>query len=417
MRVIGGGLVWRERNFRLLFIGQAVSSLGNTLVPVALAFAVLDLTGSASDLGYVLGAQAAAVVVFLLIGGVIADRVSRRALMMAADTVRGLAQLVLGLLLVAGHPSVLTLAALGAVVGMGEAVFMPASTGLLPSLVTDEHLQQANALMQTSSAAAGIAGPAVAGVCVVTVGVGWAIVADAGTFFVSVAMLAWIRFSHVPRAAAQHWLRDLREGWQDFWSRAWFRDVVLGAAVFNLLYGMYFVLGPLASRRYYGGAAAWATISTVAGIGSVLAGLAAVKLRPRHPLTLALAVAALAFLAPLAFASLLPVPVIAVTAALGAGGVVVFSSLWQTSVQQHVPERILSRASSYDWFCSLMAYPVGLAVAGPLASAIGTRLILLAVASLMAVVLAALLLVPSIRNLTAASGPAVPGGSASAAEC
>jgi hypothetical protein len=183
-----------------------------------------------------------------------------------------------------------------------------------------------------------------------------------------------------------------------------------------MLYGMYFVLGPLASRRYYGGAAAWAIVSTVAGIGSVLAGLAAVKLRPRHPLTLALAVAALAFLAPLAFAGLLPVPVIAVAAALGAGGIVVFSSLWQTSVQQHVPERILSRASSYDWFCSLLAYPVGLAIAGPLASATGTRLILLAVASLMAVVLAALLLVPSIRNLTAVSAPAVPGGPASAAE-
>jgi MFS family permease len=409
-------MVWRERNFRLLFIGQTVSSFGNTLVPVALAFAVLDLTGSASDLGGVLGAQAAAVVVFLLIGGVIADRVSRRALMMAADTVRGLAQLVLGLLLVAGHPAVLTLAALSAVVGMGEAVFMPASTGLLPSLVKAEHLQQANALTQTSSAAAGIAGPAAAGVCVVTVGPGWAIVADAGTFFVSVAMLAWIRVRHVPRATAQHWLRDLREGWQDFWSRAWFRDVVLGAAIFNMLYGMYFVLGPLASRRYYDGAAAWAIVSTVAGIGSVLAGLAAVKLRPRHPLTLALAVAALASLAPLAFATLLPVPVVAVAAALGAGGIVVFSSLWDTSVQQHVPERILSRASSYDWFCSLLAYPVGLAIAGPLASAAGTRLILLAVASVMAVVLSALLLVPSVRNLTAVSAAPAPGGPAEAAE-
>ena len=108
---------WKERNFQLLFTGQAVSSFGNTLVPVALAFAVLDLTGSASDLGEVLGAQAVAQLVFLLIGGVIADRLSRRVLMIAADAVRGGAQLALGLLLVTAHPSVLTLAGLAAVVG------------------------------------------------------------------------------------------------------------------------------------------------------------------------------------------------------------------------------------------------------------------------------------------------------------
>ncbi len=133
----------RERNFRLLFIGQSVSALGNALVPVALAFAILDLTHSPADLGYVLGAEAAAQVVFLLAGGVIADRLSRRAVMLGADSVRGAAEAALGALLITGHPSVWLLAALAAVQGMAGALFMPASTGLTPSVVSQANLQQA----------------------------------------------------------------------------------------------------------------------------------------------------------------------------------------------------------------------------------------------------------------------------------
>jgi MFS family permease len=391
---------WRERNFRLLLVAQTVSSFGNTLVPVALAFAVLNLTGSASDLGYVLGAQAAALVVFMLIGGVIADRLSRRWLMVGADAVRGCTQLVLGLLLVTGHPSVLTLAGLGAVVGMATAIYTPASTGLLPALVKQEDLQQANALTQTSRAAAGIAGPAAAGVFVVTVGPGWAIIADAVTFFVSVATLALVRFRHVPRASRRNWFRDLHDGWQDFWARKWFRDVVLGFSVVNLLFAMYSVLGPVMSRRYYGGAAAYATVATAAAIGSVASGLAAMKLRPRHPLRVAVPIAALGCLAPLAFATLLPLPVVAAAGALGGVGFLVFESLWQTSMQRHVPEQMLSRADSYDWSGSLVAYPVGLAIAGPLATAAGPRLVLLAVGVLLVVVMAILLAVPSVWRLT-----------------
>jgi MFS family permease len=391
---------WRGRNFRLLLFGRTVSSFGNTLVPVALAFAVLDLTGSASDLGYVLGAQATALVVFMLIGGVIADRLSRRALMVGADAVRGCAQLALGLLLVTGHPSVPTLAGLGAVVGMAAAVYMPASTGLLPALVKPADLRQANALQQTSTAAAGVAGPAAAGVLVVTVGPGWAIIADAGTFFVSVATLALIQFSHVPRGKGRNWFRDLHDGWKDFWTRTWFRDVVVGFSAYNLLYAMYTVLGPAMSRRYYGGAAAWATVATASAIGSVLAGLAATRLQPRHPLRLALSVAMLGCLAPLGFATLLPLPVLAVAGALGGGGLLVFESLWQTSVQRHVPEQMLSRADSYDWFGSLAAYPVGLAIAGPLAAAAGPRPVLLAIGVLLVVVMTVVLAVPSVRQLT-----------------
>jgi MFS family permease len=391
---------WRESNFRLLFIGQAVSSLGNSLVPVALAFAVLDLTGSASDLGVVLGAQAAARVVFLLAGGVIADRMSRRVLMIGADVVRGSSQVLLGLLLVCAHPSVLVIAALGAVIGIASALFVPASTGLLPALVSKEQLQQANAMQQTASSAAGIAGPAIAGACVLTVGPGWAIILDGATFFVNVAMLLMIRFSHVPRAASRHWLRDLREGWAETLTRRWLRNTVVGACVFNVLFAVYTVLGPDVSRQSYHGAGAWTAVATGEAVGAVLVGLVASRIRLRHPLRLAIPASGLFCLAPLAFGYLLPVPLIVVAAGLAGGGLIIFATLWETIFQMHVPEELLSRLSSYQWFGALIAYPVGLAVAGPLAAAAGAQHVLLAVGFLTILETGLLLAAPSVRNLT-----------------
>jgi hypothetical protein len=172
---------------------------------------------------------------------------------------------------------------------------------------------------------------------------------------------------------------------------------------------MYMVLGPVMSRRYYGGAAAWATVATAAAIGAVASGVAGTRLRPRHPLRVAVPVAALGCLAPLAFATLLPLPVVAAASALGGAGLLVFESLWQTSVQRHVPEQRVSRANSYDWFGSLAAYPVGLAVAGPLAAAAGPRVVLLTIGVLEVGVMAVLLAVPSVWQLADRTSAAAAG--------
>jgi MFS family permease len=390
----------RERNFRLLFIGQSVSALGNSLVPVALVFAILGLTHSPADLGYVLGAEAAAQVVFLLAGGVIADRLSRRAVMLGADSVRGAAQAALGALLVTGHPSVWLIAVLAAVQGAAGALFMPASTGLTPAVVSQANLQQANQIQQVASSAAGIAGPALAGLLVVAASPGWAILADAASFGASVAFLAALDLTAAPRPSRKHFLTDLREGWDEFRSRTWLRAIVASAVIFNFLYAAYNVLGPVVSQRSYGGAAAWATVATVGGVGSVLGGLLSTRLRPRRPLRLAVPMACLLALPPLAFAAGLPVPAIAVVAAFGGTGIIVFSSLFETTMQRQVPERALSRVSSHDWFASLAAYPVGLAVAGPVAAVLGVRAVLWATGLIGLAAILSLLLVPSIRQLT-----------------
>ncbi len=390
----------RERNFFLLFVGQSVSSLGNALVPVALTFALLDLTHSAADLGYVLGAEAAAQVAFLLAGGVIADRISRRAVMLASDTVRGAAEAVLGILLITGRPSVWVIGVLAVAQGAAGATFLPASTGLVPAVVSPANLQQANQLQQVASAAASIAGPALAGVLVVTASPGWAILLDAGSFAVSVALLAAMQLNNVPRPSRQHFLRDLRDGWDEFRSRSWLWPMVIAFSIVNMLVGAYSVLGPVASQRYFGGAAAWATVATVGGLGSVAGGLLASRLRARHPLRLGVSVAVLGGLTPLAFAAGLPVPAIAAVAAIAGTGIILFLSLFNSTMQRQVPERSLSRVTSYTWFGALIAYPLGLAIAGPLASVLAVRTALLVTGSLQILAILSLLVVPDVRNLT-----------------
>ncbi len=390
----------RERNFLLLFIGQSVSSLGNALVPVALTFALLDLTHSAADLGYVLGAEAAAQVAFLLAGGVIADRMSRRAVMLASDVVRGAAEAILGILLVTGRPSVWLIGALAVAQGAAGAAFLPASTGLVPAVVSPANLQQANQLRQVAGSAAGIAGPALAGVLVVTAGPGWAILLDAASFAVSVALLAAMQLSSVPRPTRPHFLTDLREGWDEFRSRRWLWPMVIAFSLVNLLVGAFSVLGPVASQRYLGGAAAWATVATVGGIGSVAGGLMAARLRPRHPLRLGVSVAAIGCLTPLAFAVGLPVAAIAAVAALAGTGALLFLSLFNSTMQRQIPDRSLSRVTSYTWFGALIAYPLGLAIAGPAASVLPVRTALLITGALWLLATLSLLGVPDVRKLT-----------------
>jgi MFS family permease len=198
----------RERNFRLYFVGQATSSVGNAMVPVALAFAILRLTHSAADLGLVLTAYAVSQLIFLLAGGVVADRIPRRLALLGSDAVRFAAEALLAAFLLGGRPRLLVVLILVFVQGAASALFMPASSGLVPALVEDSHLQAANSLLQTASSAASIIGPAIAGVLVVADGPGWAIAADAASYGVSVATLAMLRMARLERGEGRRFLAD-----------------------------------------------------------------------------------------------------------------------------------------------------------------------------------------------------------------
>jgi MFS family permease len=271
----------RERQFRLLFTAHAISAVGDFLVPVALAFAVLDLTGSASDLGFVLTARLVPLVLFMLAGGVWADRLPRQQLMIWSHLGRLVSQGVLGLLIVGGHARIWQLVVLQAVHGTATAFFRPASSGIVPQTVSPARLHQANGLMWGAIGIAGFAGPAIAGVVVATAGAGWAILGDAATFALGAYLLARLRLPPLERAPRESFVHELAAGWREVVSRRWLWTSIASFAVFQLaVIAAFSVLGPVVAKRSLGGASAWATLAAAFGIGSIVGNLVALHLVP-----------------------------------------------------------------------------------------------------------------------------------------
>src|SRR3954468_17409733 len=247
----------REREFRLFFIGQTVSLLGDAAAAFALAGAVLDLTGSARDLGLVLAAKAAPLVIFLLVGGVFGDRLPRRGVMLTADVVRMGIQATTAALLLSHTAQIWELIVLQAFAGTATAFFNPASTGLTPMTVSAERLQEANALRGMSVGSMQLLGPALAGVLMVIVGPGYALAVDAASFGVSGFYLARL---HVPLHVSlppQSFARDLLDGWHEFVARTWVWLTVLSASLGNMMSSVWLVLAATRTKNGHGGAGAW----------------------------------------------------------------------------------------------------------------------------------------------------------------
>jgi MFS family permease len=399
----------RERPFRLLFTAHAISVLGDMLVPVALAFAVLDLTGSASDLGFVLSARLVPMVVFMLAGGVWADRVPRQRLMIGSHVVRLVVQSVLGALLVTGAARIWELVALQIVHGVATAFYRPASSGLVPQTISPGRLQQANALMWGALGAAGFVGPALAGVLLAVTSAGWAILLDAATFAVGALLLSRLRLPALPPVERQRFLYELGQGWREVASRRWVWASIVSFAVFQLVVlASLSVLGPVVAKRSLGGSSAWALIAAGFGVGSLLGNFTALHLRPRRPLLTAylLLFASAPSLFLLGFA--VPAPFIAATELVAGSTIGISGVLWETTLQQQIPREAYGRVSSYDWMGSTVLRPLGLVVVGPIAVAIGVEETLLVAFALTMISSLTLLLVPDMWRITGDGAPSVP---------
>jgi predicted MFS family arabinose efflux permease len=389
----------RERQFRLLFTGQLISLLGDSFSGIALAFAVLDLTGSATDLGYVFAAKTIPLVGFLLVGGVFADRLPRRAVMLTADVARLGSQGAVAVLVLTHTAQIWEIAALQAVAGTASAFFNPASTGLTPLTISPERLQQANGLRGLSMASAGIVGTAIGGIVVTTVGPGWALAVDAASFGFSAFYLAQLRLPPHVKLPPQSFVADLHEGWREFSSRTWVWVIVLAASIGNMMGSVFSVLGVVISKESLGGPLAWALIVAAIGVGSLVGGIVSLRIHVRRSLFFGASL--LGFLAiPSALLALgAPAVVVAAGALLAGGSNMIFNALWETSLQRHVPVAALSRVSAYDWFGSLAFQPIGLMLAGPAAAALGAKTTLwIASAGFLAVATLAVA-TPSVRRL------------------
>ncbi|HXC81257.1 MAG TPA: MFS transporter [Trebonia sp.] len=389
----------QEREFRLFFTGQLVSLLGGAVTPFALAWAVLDLTGSARDLGFVIAANTAPLVIFLLVGGVFADRLPRRGVMLTADVARMAVQAATAALLLSHTAHIWELIVLQALAGTGTAFFNPASTGLTPMTVSAGRLQEANALRGMSMGLTQFAGPALAGILIVTVGPGYALAIDAASFGVSAFYLARLRLPEHVRLPPQSFGRDLLDGWRDFTARSWVWLVVVSASLGNMMGGVWLVLAAVWIKNGHGGVGAWTAILVVSAIGALAAGATALRFKPRRPLLVG-SVAAVPNAAPIIVLALqLPWETLVVTALVTGFGNMLFNTLWETTLQQHIPPASLSRVSAYDWFGSVLCDPLGLALAGVLAAGIGMSRTLWIAAAVDLGAVAAILAAPSVRHL------------------
>ncbi|WP_447006774.1 MFS transporter [Saccharothrix isguenensis] len=393
------GELLADRRFRRFFFGYATSLVGSSMAPVAMAFAVLDTGASATALGLVFTAGVVPSIVLLLAGGVLADRVSRRTVMVVADIVCAAAQFVFAALVFTGTAELWSMMLLAAVRGGAAAFYQPALAAMPPDLVERGRLQRANSFLGLAKAIPDVAGPAVAGLLVVLGGSGVVLVVDGVSYLLSAVFLAGVR---VPRRAVVERApvaRDLRRGWAEFRSHRWLWTGVVQFALWNMaVVAPFMVLGPVIARDDLGGAWAWGTIAAAQGAGAVLAGVVLLRVRVRRPLV-TIVVVQLSWVFLLGFLALrLPMPVVAVAAFAVGIGSGVFIALWRTTEQTLIPRDVLSRVTSCELLGAYALGPVGLAVVGPVSDAFGIAPVLWFAAAWQLLSSAAILLVPEVRS-------------------
>ena len=389
----------RDGNFTRYLIGSSVSTLGSGMSTVALAFAVLGM-GGVTDLGIVLLAREVPLIVFVLLGGVFADRIRRRTILVSTDLVKALTQGLTAVLFFSGHADLLTVVVLQVIFGTANAFEGPAQTGLVREVASSESLQEANALLHLSSSVFNIVGPALGALIVAAGSPALALAIDAASFLVSATLTLSLRLAGVVRMTGTSVLVELRGGWHEFIDRRWAVAMVISFGLFQLtFFPALNVLGPSVAQTQLGGPATWGLMLALQSVGAVVGGVVSLHLKVARPL-----VACQLFVVPsglllVGLAVPLPVPLLVLISAAVGFGFAAGGTYWITALQQNVPEHALSRISSFDWLGSVAFNPLGYALIGPLATTIGTSQALIACGVINVMVAVGVTFVPSVRRI------------------
>jgi DHA3 family tetracycline resistance protein-like MFS transporter len=394
-----------ERDYALLTAGSTISLLGDGFFYVALAWAVYEISNVPTALSLVGLAWTLPLVLFVLLGGVFSDRYDRRWLMVGADLVRAAAIGMLGLLAVWGILELWHVVALIAFVGLGDAFFNPASTSIVPELLPEEQLPQANALQGLlRPLTVRLMGPALGGFIVAGVGSGTAFLLDAASFVASAAVVLAIRARprrEVSGHGVRQTLREVREGLAFVRATPWVWATLLSAMLSLLVFvGPEEVLLPfLVKNRLDLGADALGGIFAVGGIGAVLMAITVGQLgQPRRRVTAMYASWSIGVLLIAGFGLMTELWHAMLLSALGAALFELGQIIWITLLQQLVPRELLGRVSSLDWLVSAGLVPVSFALTGPVAGAIGAEWTMVAAGTIGSVLMGALLFAPGVRD-------------------
>ncbi|GAA3487309.1 MFS transporter [Streptomyces cremeus] len=400
---VGRPPLW-DRPFTLFFTARTVSQLGDAMMPVAAALAVGAVYGI-SGVGLVLGTWTGTFVALVLFGGVLADRFGARRMMVGADLVRVATQGVLAVAFFTGTPPFWLLVTMAALGGAAVAMFLPGMNGMVPLVAREP--QRANATLKVADALAHLVGPAVAGVLIALTNAGTVYAIDAGTFVVSALCLGFVRLApgaSSPAARGGSLRRELRQGWREFRARTWMWSVILIWMVYGVL-----VFGPLVplSSGLIGsrlGPDAYGLAVSFLGVGTVLGGLSALRVRPSRPLAAGAVAMALYTVLPLCVALDAGLPVLLTGHVLGGGAMAFWSVMWATSVQTHTPAAVLNRVSAYELAGSVSGIALGQVLAGPALALASPARLLLVSAGVCLVGCVALFAIPAVRGLRRAAG-------------
>jgi MFS family permease len=374
--------------------------MGNALIPVTVVFAILRSGGSALDVGTVLTCHAVGQVAMLPVGGVWADRLSRKLVLMATDAIQAVCYGLLAVMIFLHQAAVWEFAVTYTIAGMAMAFFTPASRAVLPELVTAEGLQPANALLGLTDSTTKVLGPALAALLLAISSPGTAILVNAVSFALSFVLVSRMHLHRqAQRSERQHFFADLRDGWHAVAQRRWYLANLLCWGVWNFAIAFFFVLGPVVMEDGHGGATSWSVVMITGSVGSIVGGLAALHYRPRRPLVTTNAAAMLGALPLALLAPPAPLFVIAFGVAVAFVMTSLVGEVLATTQQQLFPEELLARVSSLDWMISLIAMPAGYAAAAPVAHFLGMRTTLLAAAALIGTPCLLLNLLPGVRSV------------------
>lgn len=401
-----GRAAMQDRNFRWFFLARAITMIAGSMSSIALAFAVLEIDNDALSLSFVLAAFTISNIVFVLFGGVVADRLPRALIIQSCYVVDILSIGSIAALLFTGTATIPALVVLSVVNGASTAFVMPAMQGIIPQLTTPEHLQQANAMLSFVRSAVTIGGPIIAGILVATAGPAWAMVVQALGWLIAIPILALVKLPPPAHGGGTTMFHDLRIGWHEFWSRSWLWTVVLAFMIMNAIHvGAWGVVGPyIAKNNDLLGIAGWGWVVSAEGVGVLLMTLLLLWFPLRRPLRFGM-IGMAAFAIPLTVLGAHPAVVLLAIAAFIAGaGVEIFNTGWNLAMMENIPGEKLSRVASYDMLGSFVVMPIGTLIYGWLITHADPATVLISSGIIYAVVALTTLFVPSVWRMGRPAG-------------
>jgi MFS family permease len=391
-----------HKGFSMLASARFISNVGNGMSPIALAYGVLSIPGAdGGDLSIVMSARFFPMIAFMLFGGVFADRFQRNRIVGGSDVIGSFLAATSAISLILGFPSVWLLVVMGGLFGVLNALWWPAMSGVLPEILPKEKLQEGNAIIGLMSNIGYISGTLLGGIIVASFNAGWGLLVDAISFFIA-GLIVWnLDLPSKSKIESPGIIHDLTVGWREFISRSWVVTMVLTFAIINMAFeSMLQVLGPLNFSDPVSGPRAWSLNLAGMTTGMMIGGFIVLKRKFKRPLFISMILIAVSVIWDFSLALDLPLFICVVSAIFSGLTIEFFMVTWATSLQSHIPEESYSRVNAYDALGSFGIAPLGIVIAGPLATHFGVNSILIATGTLTFIAACASLTVKSVRNLS-----------------